>query len=97
MARTVDGLPENPDSGDELVRALEDSGYPVDGAEEPFIRQPDDPFVATDGTIATPVGLGTVRKRCTVSGEDRATGGGDVAEQPKTGDDGCSPLAIPGK
>jgi len=35
------GLFENPDSNDELVRDLEDSGYPVDGSREQFIRQPD--------------------------------------------------------
>jgi len=41
MARTASGVFENPGSTDDLVRDLEDSGYPVDGSREQFIRQPD--------------------------------------------------------
>lgn len=51
-ARTGPALPESPDSGDDLVHALEDSGYPVGGAKELFIQRPDDPSVAPDGTTA---------------------------------------------
>ena len=38
MAKTAAGLSENPGSTDDLVRDLEDSGYPVDGSREQFIR-----------------------------------------------------------
>jgi hypothetical protein len=41
MTKTAAGLSENPDSTDELVRDLEESGYPVDGATEKFVPQPD--------------------------------------------------------
>ena len=50
---------ENPGSNDELVRDLEDSGYPVDGSREQFIRQPDGLAVATNELVATPVQLDT--------------------------------------
>jgi len=48
MARTADGLFENPGPVDEVVRDLEDSGYPVDGSTEEMIRQPDDLSVAAE-------------------------------------------------
>ena len=41
VAKTSAGLSENPGSTDDLVRVLEDSGYPVDGSREQFIPQPD--------------------------------------------------------
>jgi hypothetical protein len=41
MTKTAAGLSENPDSTEELVRDLEESGYPVDGATEQFVPQPD--------------------------------------------------------
>jgi hypothetical protein len=41
MTKTATGPSENPDSTDELVRDLEESGYPVDGATEQFVPQPD--------------------------------------------------------
>jgi hypothetical protein len=37
LANRAAGLSENPASTDELVRDLEDSGYPVDGSREQFI------------------------------------------------------------
>jgi len=40
MTKTAAGLSENPDSTDELVRDLEESGYPVDGSTEQFVPQP---------------------------------------------------------
>jgi len=43
MTRTADGLFENPNSVDDVVRDLEDSGYPVDGLTGEFIRHLDDP------------------------------------------------------
>lgn len=41
MTKTEAGFCENPDSTDSLVRDLEESGYPVDGAKEQFAPQPD--------------------------------------------------------
>ena len=60
------GLFENPGSNDELVRDLEDSGYPVDGSREQFIRQPDGLAVATSELVATPVQLdkGSAQRIC---------------------------------
>jgi hypothetical protein len=40
MTKTAAGLSENPNST-ELVRDIEESGYPVDGATEQFVPQPD--------------------------------------------------------
>jgi hypothetical protein len=41
MKTAAASFSENPDSTDDLVRDLEDSGYPVDGATEQFVPQPD--------------------------------------------------------
>lgn len=40
MTKTATGPSENPDSTDELVRDIEESGYSVDGATEQFVQQP---------------------------------------------------------
>ena len=48
MARTTDGFFENPGPVDEVVRDLEDSGYPVDGSTEELIRRPGGLSVATE-------------------------------------------------
>jgi hypothetical protein len=47
MTKTAAGFSENPDSTDELVRDLEESGYPVDGATEQSLPQPDGLSVET--------------------------------------------------
>ena len=59
MARTATDLSENPGSADELVRDLEDSGYPVDGSREHFILQSDGLAAATNEVVAAPVQLDT--------------------------------------
>jgi len=41
MTKLAAGFSENRDSTDNLVRDLEESGYPVDGAKEQFAPQPD--------------------------------------------------------
>ena len=41
MTRTEAGFCENLDSTNNLVRDLEESGYPVDGAMEQFALHPD--------------------------------------------------------
>jgi len=83
VARTAAGLSENPGSTDDLVRDLEDSGYPVDGSREQFIRQPDGLSVATGGLAAAPVELDkrSAQRTCATPSDDRGTTGGDVAEQ----------------
>lgn len=70
---------DNPGSNDELVRDLEDSGYPVDSATEGFIRPSDSPSGETDKLVSAPAQLHSARKRCATP-EDKSTGGGDAAE-----------------
>ncbi len=41
MTKLAADFSENTDSTDNLVRDLEESGYPVDGAKEQFAPQPD--------------------------------------------------------
>jgi len=48
MTKTAAGFSENPDSADDLVRDLEESGYPVDGSTEQFVPQPDGLTVKSD-------------------------------------------------
>ena len=48
MTKTAAGFSENPDSTDNLVRDLEESGYPVDGETAQFAPQPDSLTVESD-------------------------------------------------
>ena len=48
MTNTAAGFSENQDSTDNLVRDLEESGYPVDGAREQFVPQSDSLTVESD-------------------------------------------------
>ena len=52
MARAADSLFKNPDRADEALRALEDSGYPVDGASESYMPQPDASFITMGSAVA---------------------------------------------
>jgi hypothetical protein len=83
MEKTATSLAENPGSTDDLVRDLEDSGYPVDGSREQFIGQPDSLSVATGGLAAAPVELDkrSAQRTCATPIDDRGTTGGDIAEQ----------------
>jgi hypothetical protein len=82
LANRAAGLSENPASTDELVRDLEDSGYPVDGSREQFYRQ-------SDGHRRRQADLRPLRwnstsaaqRTCATPNDDRGTTGGDVAEQ----------------
>jgi len=82
------GLFENPGSNDELVRDLEDSGYPVDGSREQFIRQPEGQAVATSELVATPVQLdkGSAQRICATPSEDKRRSDGDVPKQGNAAD-----------
>lgn len=81
MAKTAAGLSENPGSTDDLVRDLEDSGYPVDGATEQLIRQPDGLPAVMGRVVAAPVQTDRAEKICPRPIADKGTSGGDVAEQ----------------
>jgi hypothetical protein len=48
MTKLAAGFSENRDSTDNLVRDLEESGYPVDGAKEQFAPQPDNLTAESD-------------------------------------------------
>lgn len=50
MTKTATGRSVNPDSTDELVRDLEESGYPVDGATERIVPQTDSLSVERPGS-----------------------------------------------
>ena len=54
MTKTEAGFCENPDSTDSLVRDLEESGYPVDGAKEQFAPQPDSLTAESDRSESPP-------------------------------------------
>jgi hypothetical protein len=41
MKKTATGAAEDSEATDDLVRELEESGYPVDGATEQFVPQPE--------------------------------------------------------
>lgn len=73
MARIAASLLENPGSSDDLVRDLEDSGYPVDGSREQLIRQPDGLFVE--------LGQHSTQRNGATPSDDRRTTGGDLAEE----------------
>ncbi len=49
MTKTAAESSNNPDSTDELVRDLEETGYPVDGSTEQFVSQPDSLSVERPG------------------------------------------------
>ena len=80
-AKTTTGLFENPGSTDELVRNLEDSGYPVDGSIERFIRQPDGLSVTAGGLAAAPVEFDkrSAQRTYATPSADRGTRDGEVA------------------
>ena len=82
------GLFQNSGSNDELVRDLEDSGYPVDGSREQFIRQPDGPAVATSELVATPVQLDKngAQRMCATPSERKSRSDGDVPKQGNAAD-----------
>src|ERR1035438_9723113 len=81
MTKTTTGPSENPDSTDELVRDLEESGYPVDGATEQFVPQPDGLSVETDGPGFPPVQPDYAQAISTTTTENKSTSSGDVDEQ----------------
>jgi hypothetical protein len=82
MTKTAAGLSENPDltnSTDELVRDIEESGYPVDGSTEQFVPQPDG--LSVDRPGFPPVQLDNAQAISTTPTENKSTSRGDVDEQ----------------
>ena len=69
MAKTAAGVSENPGSTDDLVRDLEDSGYPVDGSRGQLIRQPEG--------LSAELDQHSTQRTCSTPSDDRATTGGE--------------------
>ena len=78
MTKTAAGLSENPDSTDELVRDLEESGYPVDGSTEQFVPPPDG--LTVERTGFPPVQLDNAQAISITPTENKSTSRGDVDE-----------------
>jgi hypothetical protein len=62
MTKKAAGFSENPDSTDNLVRDLEESGYPVDGAKEQFVPQPESLTAESDRSEFPPAQPGGPHK-----------------------------------
>ena len=84
MTRTQTGPSENPDSTDELVRDLEESGYPVDGSTGQFVPRPDGLSVESDRPEFYPEQFDSAQTISTTPSENKSTSRGEVDEQ---GDD----------
>lgn len=81
MTKTAAGLSENPDSTDELVRDLEESGYPVDGATELFVPQPDGLALESERPGFPPVLRDSAHEISTAPSEHKSANRGGVDEQ----------------
>lgn len=68
VAEAEDQLPDSVKSDEQFVRALEDSGYPVDGAKDSLLTKPDGTELATGrsggptGAVKTPHSQGANRR-----------------------------------
>jgi hypothetical protein len=71
----------NPESTDDLVRDLEESGYPVDGSTEEFVPQTYGPVVQSDRPGLPPVHLERAHKISAAPSENKNTSRGDVEVQ----------------
>ena len=81
MTKTEAGFCENPDSTDNLVRDLEESGYPVDGAKEQFAPQPDSLTAESDRSGSPPAQPDGPRKQYPLPQPKKKHKRGDVDEQ----------------
>jgi hypothetical protein len=79
MTKVAAGPSENPDSNAELVRDIEESGYPVDGATEQFVPQPDGLSVERPGFPS--VQVDNAQSISITPTENKSTSRGDVDEQ----------------
>ena len=80
MTRTRTGPSENPDSTDELVRDLEESGYPVDGSTGQFVPRSDGLSVESDRPEFPPEQFDSVQTTSTTPSENKSTSRGEVEE-----------------
>ncbi|HZW94098.1 MAG TPA: hypothetical protein VFF64_14195 [Candidatus Eremiobacteraceae bacterium] len=78
---TKAGLSENPESTDELVRDIEESGYPVDGSTEEFVLKTDGLAVESDRPGLPPVHPDRTHKISAAPSENKSTSRSDVDEQ----------------
>lgn len=69
------------DPVDELVRELEDSGYPVDFSREHVIRQPDGLSAPPNTVVAAPGRPSSAQTKCATQ-RDRTSSSQSVAQNP---------------
>jgi hypothetical protein len=81
MTKTAAGFSENPESTDELVRDLDESGYPVDGSTEQFVPRPDGLSVDSDRPEFHPEQFDSAQTISTTPTENKGTSRGEVDEQ----------------
>jgi hypothetical protein len=81
MTKTAAGLSENPESTNDLVRDLEESGYPVDGAPELFVPQPDGLTLESEIPGFPSVPADSAHTMPNAPSEHKSTSCGDVDEQ----------------
>jgi Protein of unknown function (DUF2934) len=74
-------LCEDPSSVDELVRDIEDSGYPVDFSREQVICQPERLSAVPDTLLTVPRRLGSAHTKCTTA-RDRTSSPQPVRQNP---------------
>ena len=79
MTKTVALLSQNSESTDELVRDIEESGYPVDGATEQFVPQPDG--LSVEGPGFARVQFDNAQAISTTPTENKSVSRGGVDEQ----------------
>jgi hypothetical protein len=81
MTRTRTGPSEDPDSTGELVRDLEESGYPVDGSTGQFVPRPGGLSVESDRPELHPEQFDSAQTISTTPSENESTSRGEVDEQ----------------
>jgi hypothetical protein len=81
MTRTRTGPSKDPDSTDELVRDLEESGYPVDGSMGQFVPRPGGLSVESDRPEFHPEQFDSAQIISTTPTENKNTSRSEVDEQ----------------
>lgn len=80
MTKKAVGFSENPESTDDLVRGLEESGYPVDGATEPFVPQPGGLALKSERPGFPPVLRDSAHEISTAPSENKSANRANVEE-----------------
>jgi hypothetical protein len=81
MTRTQTLPSRDPDSTDELVRDLEESGYPVDGSIGQFVPRPGGLTLESDRPEFHPEQFDSPQIISTTPSENKSTSRGEVDEQ----------------